>query len=106
MYDLSSILGVVNIGLNAVTIGAVLGIWRIKVKYEKAQALINTVGPVPPVPTPTPPMEPVPIPQPKFIEENTAPPSSNWGEKPKKVSPKVQKQIDLLTSELERLKAL
>ncbi len=110
MYEVNSIIGVGNLLLNSITIGAVLGIWRVKVKMAKAQALVNAVGPVPPLPMEIPPPPPQPVQQPiPTVQPQTIPKTPaevKGGEPARKSNHKAQKQINLLTAELERLKAL
>jgi len=103
-------------GINLVMISTVwvmlLRIWRVKFKIE------NVVGPVPPVPVePAQPLQQVPAqtvlePVPTIQQQSKPPtpketPEEIKGTQPaKKISAKAQKQIDLLTAELERLKNL
>lgn len=106
MYEMNTILIGANLLLNAAILGAVLGIWRVKLKMAKAQDLVNKVGPVP-IPPPPRPVEPLQqIQQPVIDEPVAETPAEVKGGKQKKLNPKAQKQIELLKAELERLEAM
>lgn len=110
MYDINTILASVNAGLSVITLGAVLGIWRVRVRLAKEERLIRGVGPVPLPPQPVDPILvkicPVAPAAPVQPIQPADPIEVKGEKKPKTPSPKAKKQIDLLTAELERLQSL
>lgn len=92
------ILNGLNLVMNATIWIILIKILRIKFKIEKEVGLVPSVNMVPDNQT----VEIVPVPQP--VELKPVPTIQQQFKS--KVNPKAQKQINLLTAELERLKAL
>jgi len=115
--DINLILSGINLVMNATVWVILMKMWRVKFRIEKA------VGPVPPVQTPPPQITEAelraiynkvnPVLPPAAPTQTTAAPAVaetpaevKGGEPARKSNTKAQKQINLLTAELERLKAL